>query len=78
MTASGILIPEIAKERPQVGLILAVGPGRLNEAGKRLPMSVQEGDRILFAKYTGTEVTLNDEHRVLILRESDVLAIQED
>jgi chaperonin GroES len=73
MTKSGLVLPDTAKEKPQEGEVFAVGPGRVNEEGKRLPMELHKGDRVLFAKYAGTEVKLNDtEH--LILRESDILA----
>jgi chaperonin GroES len=74
MTASGIVLPETAKEKPQEGRVLAVGPGRRDEEGKRIPMDVTVGDRILYARYAGTEVKVNDQ-KLLILRESDVLAI---
>ena len=73
VTKSGIVLPDTAKEKPQEGEVYAVGPGRMNDEGKRLPMELHKGDRVLFAKYAGTEVKLNDtEH--LILRESDILA----
>ncbi len=74
MTASGIYVPETAKEKPQEGKVIAVGPGRKDEDGKRIPMDVAEGDRVLFAKYGGTEVKLEDK-KVLILKEGDILAI---
>ena len=77
VTPSGIVIPETAKERPQEGLVLAVGPGKLDESGKRIAMEVKEGDRVLFAKYAGTEVKLPGDRKVLVLRESDILAIVE-
>jgi chaperonin GroES len=76
-TASGILIPESAKEKPQQGNVLAAGPGRLDDAGKRIPMEVKVGDRVLYAKYAGTEIKLEDSKKVLILKESDVLALVE-
>ena len=76
MTASGIYVPETAKEKPQEGKVIAAGPGRRDDDGKRIPMDVTEGDRVLYAKYGGTEVKL-DERKYLILRESDVLAILE-
>jgi chaperonin GroES len=76
VTASGIVLPETAKEKPQQGKVLAVGPGRRDEAGKRIDMDVQEGDTVLFAKYSGTEVKL-DGKKYLILKESDVLAVME-
>ncbi|MFQ5812524.1 MAG: co-chaperone GroES [Anaerolineae bacterium] len=77
VTASGIVLPETAKEKPQEGEVLAVGPGRRDEEGKRVPMDVKEGDRVLFAKYAGTEVKLETDRKVLVLRESDILAIVE-
>ena len=76
-TASGIILPETAKEKPQEGTVLAVGPGRKDEEGKPIPMDIKEGDRVLYAKYAGTEVKLPDERKVLVLKESDVLAIVE-
>jgi chaperonin GroES len=69
----GLYIPDTAKEKPQQGEIVAVGPGRF-EDGKRVPMEVKAGDKVLYGKYSGTEVTVDGE-QVLILRESDVLAI---
>jgi chaperonin GroES len=77
VTASGIVLPETAKEKPQEGKVLAVGPGQRDEEGKRIPMDVKEGDRVLFAKYAGTEVKLETNRKVLVLRESDILAIVE-
>ena len=74
MTASGIYVPETAKEKPQKGKVIAVGPGRKDDEGKRIPMDVAMGDRVLYAKYGGTEVKLEDK-KVLILKESDILAI---
>ncbi len=74
VTASGIYVPETAKEKPQEGKVVAAGPGRRDESGKRVEMDVQEGDRVLYAKYAGTEVKLNDK-KYLILKESDILAI---
>jgi len=76
-TASGIILPETAKEKPQEGTVLAVGPGRKDEEGERVSMDVKEGDRVLYAKYGGTEVKLEPDKKVLILRESDILAIVE-
>ena len=76
-TASGIILPETAKEKPQEGTVIAVGPGRRDEDGDRVPMDVSEGDRVLYAKYAGTEVKLEGDKKVLILKESDVLAIVE-
>ncbi len=74
MTASGIYVPETAKEKPQEGKVVAVGPGRRDEAGNRIAMDVAEGDRVLYAKYAGTEVKLGGK-KYLILKESDILAI---
>ena len=74
MTSGGIVLPETAKEKPQNGTVLAVGPGDRDDDGKRIPMDVKEGDTVLFAKYSGTEIKL-DGKKVLILRESDLLAI---
>jgi len=76
VTASGIYVPETAKERPQEGKVIAVGPGRKDEDGKRIAMDVAEGDRVLYARYGGTEVKLEDK-KYLILKESDVLAVLE-
>ena len=69
----GLYIPDTAKEKPQQGEIVAVGPGRFDE-GKRVPMDVKVGDKVLYGKYSGTEVTIDSEN-YLILRESDVLAV---
>lgn len=74
VTRSGIVIPDTAKEKPQEGTVIAVGNGRLLDTGERAPMEVHEGDRVLFAKYGGTEFKLDNEE-YLVLRESDVLAI---
>lgn len=76
-TASGIILPETAKEKPQEGRVLAAGPGRRDEEGERIPMDVTVGDRILYARYAGTEVKV-DGQKLLILRESDVLAIVQE
>jgi chaperonin GroES len=78
MTASGIVLPETAKEKPQKGKIVAVGPGRKDDAGKVIPMDVEVDDTVLFAKYGGTEVKLSSDQTVLVLRESDILAVIED
>jgi chaperonin GroES len=72
-TASGIVLPDTAKEKPQRGRVLAVGPGARNDKGEIVPMEVAEGDEIIFSKYGGTEIKLGTDE-VLILRESDVLA----
>jgi len=76
MTASGIVLPETAKEKPQKGSVLATGPGARDDQGRRIPMDVQVGDVILFAKYAGTEIKL-DGKKLLIFKEGDVLAIVE-
>jgi chaperonin GroES len=70
----GIIIPDTAKEKPQEGEIVAVGPGRTSDEGKLIEMSVKKGDRVLYGKYSGTEVNVDGED-YLIMRESDVLAI---
>ena len=75
-TAGGIIIPDTAKEKPQEGKVVAVGAGKIGDDGKRRPMGVKAGDRILFSKYGGSDVKIDgDEH--LIVREEDVLAILE-
>jgi chaperonin GroES len=76
MTAGGIILPETAKEKPQEGKIVAAGPGERDEDGKRIALDVKVGDRVLYAKYSGTEVKV-DGKKLLILRESDILAIVE-
>ena len=76
-TKAGIVLPETASERPQQGTVLAVGPGRILDSGTRVPMEVNEGDTVLFAKYSGTEFHLDDEE-LLVLNERDVLAIVEN
>ena len=76
MTKSGIVLPDTAKEKPQEGKIIAAGPGRLTDEGKREPMDVKEGDKVLYAKYAGTEVKLEDDE-YLILSEKDILAVLE-
>ena len=75
-TKGGIIIPDTAKEKPQEGKVTAVCGGKVNEDGKTVPMDVKKGDRILFSKYAGTEVTLDGEEH-LIIREDDVLGILE-
>lgn len=74
VTAGGIVLPETAKEKPQKGVVLSVGPGDRDEDGKRIPMDVAVNDTVLFAKYGGTEIKV-DGKKLLILRESDLLAI---
>jgi chaperonin GroES len=70
----GLYIPDTAKEKPQQGEVVAVGPGKLSEEGKRIDPELKVGDKVLYGKYSGTEVTLDDQ-QYLILRESDVLAV---
>jgi chaperonin GroES len=76
VTPGGIVLPETAKEKPQKGTVLSVGDGDRDDNGKRIPMDVKVGDTVLYAKYSGTEIKL-DSKKLLILRESDVLAILE-
>jgi len=73
-TAGGIFIPDNAKEKPQKGEIVAVGPGKVNDKGQRNEMTLKVGDKVLYGKYSGTEVTIDGEE-YLIVRESDVLAV---
>lgn len=72
-TRGGIILPDTVKEKPQEGEVVAVGPGRLSDDGKRVAMEVKVGDIVIYAKYGGTEITIDDE-KLMILRESDVLA----
>jgi chaperonin GroES len=75
-TAGGIIIPDTAKEKPQEGKVVAVGPGKVNDEGKKIALDVKAGDKILFGKYSGTEIKIDGvEH--LIMREEDILAIIE-
>ena len=74
VTASGLYIPETAKEKPQQGNVLAAGEGRRDDDGKRVAMDVKTGDKVLFAKYAGTEIKV-DGKKLLIMKESDILAI---
>jgi len=74
VTKSGIVIPDTAKEKPQEGTVIAVGSGRLLDNGDRAPIDIREGDRILFAKYGGTEFKLDGEE-YLVLKENDILAV---
>ena len=76
MTAGGIILPETAKEKPQEGKILAAGPGDRDDEGKRIALDVKVGDKVLFAKYSGTEIKV-DGKKLLIMRESDILAVVE-
>ncbi len=73
VTASGLVIPDTAKEKPQQGEVIAVGPGRLDDNGKRVPIDVIVGDRILYAKYTGTDIKLDGEDYI-VLNDKDILA----
>ena len=75
-TSGGIIIPDTAKEKPQEGKVIAVGPGKVNDEGKKIALDVKAGDKILFGKYSGTEIKIDGvEH--LIMREDDILAIIE-
>ena len=75
-TKGGIIIPDTAKEKPQEGKVIAVGKGKVSEEGKVVPLTVKEGDKILFGKYSGTEVKLNG-NEYLIMREDDILGVLE-
>jgi chaperonin GroES len=72
-TAGGIVLPDTAKEKPQRGRVLAVGPGKMLDSGERAEISVKEGDEVLFGKYSGTDIKVEG-HEIKILRESDILA----
>ena len=75
-TSGGIIIPDTAKEKPQEGKVIAVGPGKVNEEGNKIPLDVKAGDKVLFGRYSGTEIKIDGvEH--LIMREDDILAIIE-
>ena len=74
ITRGGIVLPDTVQERPQEGEVLAVGPGRLTDEGKRLEMEVKKGERVIYAKYAGNEIQIGDEE-LLILRDSDILAV---
>jgi len=73
MSKGGVILPDTVKEKPQEGEVIAVGPGRLSEDGTRIAMDVKLGDRVIYARYAGTELKLDDEE-LIILRESDILA----
>ena len=73
VSKGGIVIPDTVKEKPQEGEVLAVGPGRMDDSGKRIQMEVKAGDKVIYAKYAGTEIKVDDEELV-ILRDSDILA----
>ena len=77
VTASGVILPDTAKEKPQRGTVLAVGPGKLNDNGQRTPLEVTEGAEVLYAKYAGTEVKIDGEE-LLIMKESDVMGVIEE
>ena len=77
MTKTGIVLPDTAKEKPQEGTIVSAGPGRLNDEGKREPMDVKAGDKVLYAKYAGTEFKV-DAEEYLIVSQKDILAVVED
>ncbi len=76
-TKSGIVLPDSAKEKPQEGKVAAVGSGRTDKDGKKIPMEVKAGDNVLYSKYSGTEVKIDDKEH-LIIKESDILAIIEN
>jgi chaperonin GroES len=75
-TIGGIIIPDTAKEKPQRGRVIAAGPGKMGEDGKRVPLEIKTGDRILFSKYAGTEIKIDGVEHVL-MREDDILSIVE-
>jgi chaperonin GroES len=75
-TKGGIIIPDTAKEKPQEGKVVAVGPGKTNDDGNTIPLSVKKGDKVLFSKYAGTEINIEGEEH-LFIREEDVLAVLE-
>ena len=77
MTKGGIFIPDTVKEKPQEGEVVAVGPGRMTDDGKRIAMDVKVGDRIIYSKYGGSEIKIDD-IEMIILRESDILAIKKE
>ena len=77
MTKSGIVLPDTAKEKPQEGIILSAGPGKIDDNGKREPMDVKVGDKVLYAKYAGTEFKIEGDD-LLIVSQKDILAIVED
>ena len=73
-TPSGIILPDTAKEKPQIGEVVATGPGKVNDAGNLVKMTLKKGDKVLYGKYSGTEIS-HDGNDLLIMRESDVLAV---
>jgi chaperonin GroES len=72
-TASGIILPDTAQEKPQIGTVMAIGPGKSGDSGDLISMALKKGDKVLYGKYSGTEITVNGDD-VLIMRESDILA----
>jgi chaperonin GroES len=77
VTKGGILIPDTAKEKPIEGKVIAVGPGKMSDAGARMPLQLKEGDRVLFGKYAGTEIKMEGDE-FLMMREEDILAVIND
>jgi chaperonin GroES len=77
VTKGGILIPDTAKEKPIEGKVISVGPGKMSDAGNRMPLQLKEGDRVLFGKYAGTEIKMEGEE-FLMMREEDILAVLTD
>jgi chaperonin GroES len=77
VTKGGIYIPDTAKEKPVEGKVISVGPGKVNDQGNRVPLNLKEGDRILFGRYAGSEIKVDDEE-YLMMREDDILAVVED
>jgi chaperonin GroES len=73
-TAGGIIIPDTAKEKPQEGKVVSIGPGKLGDGGKRMPLEVKEGDRVLFSKYAGTEIKIDGVEHVF-MREDDIMGV---
>ncbi len=76
VSKGGIILPDTAKEKPQEGEIIAIGPGKIKDDGARIPMEVKVGDKVMFAKYAGTEIKLGDE-KLMIMSQSDIMAIKE-
>jgi chaperonin GroES len=75
VTSGGIIIPDTAKDKPVQGEVLAVGQGKINDEGNQIPMTIKVGDSVLFGKYSGTPITINDGDELLIMNESDILGI---
>ena len=73
-TASGIILPDTAQEKPQIGEVVAIGPGKINDSGSLVKMSLKKGDKVLYGKYSGTEIS-HEGNDLLIMRESDILAV---